>query len=147
MNFDHQMSLSMSKCWYSNNCLHFLKCAVPLMSYFFSFYTFTIVFKYYFFYLLSLAEFDGFFMVTNLGYTWMLFSIILLTESYQYYSHKVLRKTVNILLRLNEVYTIKKVSQFETNWTYNWKYSKNPKPKTESSKCFWILSILKTKKN
>ncbi len=23
------MSLSMSKCWYSNNCLHFLKCAVP----------------------------------------------------------------------------------------------------------------------
>jgi hypothetical protein len=24
------MSLSESKCWYSNNCLHFLKCAVPL---------------------------------------------------------------------------------------------------------------------
>jgi hypothetical protein len=24
------MSLSMSKCWYSNNCLHFLKHAVPL---------------------------------------------------------------------------------------------------------------------
>ncbi len=24
------MSLSKSKCWYSNNCLHFLKCAVPL---------------------------------------------------------------------------------------------------------------------
>ncbi len=23
-NFDHQMSLSKSKCWYSNNCLHFL---------------------------------------------------------------------------------------------------------------------------
>ncbi len=22
------MSLSKSKCWYSNNCLHFLKCAV-----------------------------------------------------------------------------------------------------------------------
>ena len=29
-NFDHQMSLSKSKCWYSNNCLHFLKGAVPL---------------------------------------------------------------------------------------------------------------------
>ncbi len=24
------MSLSKSKCWHSNNCLHFLKCAVPL---------------------------------------------------------------------------------------------------------------------
>jgi hypothetical protein len=24
------MSLSQSKCWYSNNCLHFLKHAVPL---------------------------------------------------------------------------------------------------------------------
>jgi len=24
------MSLSKSKCWYSNNCLHFLKCAAPL---------------------------------------------------------------------------------------------------------------------
>jgi hypothetical protein len=24
------MSLSKGKCWYSNNCLHFLKCAVPL---------------------------------------------------------------------------------------------------------------------
>jgi hypothetical protein len=24
-NFDHQMSLSKRKCWYSNNCLHFLK--------------------------------------------------------------------------------------------------------------------------
>jgi hypothetical protein len=23
------MSLSKSKCWYSNNCLHFLKCGVP----------------------------------------------------------------------------------------------------------------------
>jgi hypothetical protein len=22
-NFDHQMSLSKSECWYSNNCLHF----------------------------------------------------------------------------------------------------------------------------
>ncbi len=32
-NFDHQMSLSKSKCWYSNNCLHFLKCVVPLSSY------------------------------------------------------------------------------------------------------------------
>jgi hypothetical protein len=30
--FDHQVSLSKSKCWYSNNCLHFLKCAVPLAS-------------------------------------------------------------------------------------------------------------------
>jgi hypothetical protein len=29
-NFDHQMSLSKSKCWYSNNCLYFLKQAVPL---------------------------------------------------------------------------------------------------------------------
>ncbi len=29
-NFDHQMSLSKSKCWYSNNCLYFLKRAVPL---------------------------------------------------------------------------------------------------------------------
>jgi hypothetical protein len=28
-NFYHQMSLRKSKCWYSNNCLHFLKCAVP----------------------------------------------------------------------------------------------------------------------
>jgi hypothetical protein len=27
-NFDHQMSLSKSKCWYLNNCLHFLKGAV-----------------------------------------------------------------------------------------------------------------------
>ncbi len=30
--FDHQMSLSKSKCWYSNNCLHFLKCAVPFVT-------------------------------------------------------------------------------------------------------------------
>ncbi len=29
-NFDHQMSLSKSKCLYSNNCLRFLKHAVPL---------------------------------------------------------------------------------------------------------------------
>ena len=29
-NFDHQMSLSKSKCLYSNNCSHFLKRAVPL---------------------------------------------------------------------------------------------------------------------
>ena len=29
LNFDHQMYLSKCKCWYSNNCLHFLKCAVP----------------------------------------------------------------------------------------------------------------------
>ena len=29
-NFDHQMSLSKSKCWYSNNCLHFSKRTVPL---------------------------------------------------------------------------------------------------------------------
>jgi len=29
-NFDHQMSPSKSKCWYSNNCLQFLKRAVPL---------------------------------------------------------------------------------------------------------------------
>ncbi len=29
-NFDHQMSLSKSKCWYSNSCLHFLRRAVPL---------------------------------------------------------------------------------------------------------------------
>ncbi len=30
-NFDHQMSLSKSKCWYSNNCLHLLQCAVPFI--------------------------------------------------------------------------------------------------------------------
>jgi hypothetical protein len=30
LNFDNQISLSKSKCWYSNNCLHFLKRAVPL---------------------------------------------------------------------------------------------------------------------
>jgi len=29
-NFNHQMSLSKSKCLYSNNCLQFLKRAVPL---------------------------------------------------------------------------------------------------------------------
>ena len=29
-NFDHHMSLSKNKCWYSNNCLHFLNCAVPM---------------------------------------------------------------------------------------------------------------------
>jgi len=29
-NVYHQMSLSKSKCWYSNYCLQFLKCAVPL---------------------------------------------------------------------------------------------------------------------
>jgi hypothetical protein len=33
LNFDHQMSLSKSKCMYSNNCLHFLNCAVPLDQY------------------------------------------------------------------------------------------------------------------
>ena len=27
------MSLSKSKCWYSSNCLHVLKCGVPLSSY------------------------------------------------------------------------------------------------------------------
>ncbi len=31
-NFDHQMSLSKSKCLYSNNCLCFLKRSVPLKS-------------------------------------------------------------------------------------------------------------------
>jgi len=30
LNFDHQMYLSKSKYWYSNNYLHFLKCIVPL---------------------------------------------------------------------------------------------------------------------
>ncbi len=30
-NFDCQMSLSKSKYWYSKNCLHFLKQAVPLV--------------------------------------------------------------------------------------------------------------------
>ncbi len=30
-NFDHQMSPCKSKFWYSNNCLHFLKCDVPTM--------------------------------------------------------------------------------------------------------------------
>ena len=25
------MSVSKSKCWYSSNCLHFLKCTVPLI--------------------------------------------------------------------------------------------------------------------
>ncbi len=29
-NYDHQMYLSKSKCWYSNNCLDFLKRVVPL---------------------------------------------------------------------------------------------------------------------
>jgi hypothetical protein len=29
--FDHQMSLCKGKCWYSNNCLQFLKHAVPLV--------------------------------------------------------------------------------------------------------------------
>ena len=33
-NFDHQMSLSKSKCLYSNNCLCFLEGAVPLKMYF-----------------------------------------------------------------------------------------------------------------
>jgi len=27
------MFLSKSKCWYSNDCLHFLKCADPLFEY------------------------------------------------------------------------------------------------------------------
>jgi hypothetical protein len=31
LNFDHQMSLSKSKCLYSNNCIHFLKRAVPFI--------------------------------------------------------------------------------------------------------------------
>jgi hypothetical protein len=31
-NFYHQISLSKSKCWYSNNCLHLLKQAVPLLN-------------------------------------------------------------------------------------------------------------------
>ncbi len=30
-NFDHQMSPIKSKCWYSYNCLHFLKRVVPFM--------------------------------------------------------------------------------------------------------------------
>ncbi len=29
LNFDHHMSLSKSKCWYLNNCFHFLKRAAP----------------------------------------------------------------------------------------------------------------------
>jgi hypothetical protein len=29
LNFDQQMPLGKGKCWYSNNCLHSLKCAVP----------------------------------------------------------------------------------------------------------------------
>jgi hypothetical protein len=28
------MSLSKSKCWYSNNCLHFVKRTVPLVGYY-----------------------------------------------------------------------------------------------------------------
>ncbi len=35
-NFDHQMSLSKSKCWYSNNSLHFLMHGVPLSEKYFS---------------------------------------------------------------------------------------------------------------
>jgi hypothetical protein len=31
LNFDREMSLSKSKCWYSKNSLHFLKCAVPFL--------------------------------------------------------------------------------------------------------------------
>ncbi len=34
-NFDHQISLSKGKCWYSNNYLHFLKHVGPLTSYFY----------------------------------------------------------------------------------------------------------------
>jgi len=34
LNFDLQMSLSRGKCLYSNNCLHFLKHAVPLLKHF-----------------------------------------------------------------------------------------------------------------
>jgi hypothetical protein len=30
LHFDHHISPSQSKCWYSNKCLHFLKRAVPL---------------------------------------------------------------------------------------------------------------------
>jgi hypothetical protein len=30
-NFDHQMSLSKSKSWYSNSCLHFSERCVPFM--------------------------------------------------------------------------------------------------------------------
>jgi hypothetical protein len=30
LNFEYQMSLSKRKCWYFDNCLHFLKCGVPL---------------------------------------------------------------------------------------------------------------------
>ncbi len=30
--FDHQMSLSKSKCLYSNNCLHFLKTSCSIVS-------------------------------------------------------------------------------------------------------------------
>ena len=35
MNFDHQMSLSKSKYWYSNNCLHLFKvhCSVGICDY------------------------------------------------------------------------------------------------------------------
>jgi hypothetical protein len=33
-NIEHQMSVSKSKCWYSSNCSHFLKCAVPLKKHF-----------------------------------------------------------------------------------------------------------------
>ncbi len=29
-NFDHKTSLSKKRCWYSNDCEQFLKCAVPL---------------------------------------------------------------------------------------------------------------------
>ncbi len=34
-NLDHKMSRSKSKCWYSNNCLHFFECAVPLGHFYF----------------------------------------------------------------------------------------------------------------
>ncbi len=31
LNLDHQISLGESNCWYSNNCLHFLKCGAPFI--------------------------------------------------------------------------------------------------------------------
>ncbi len=33
LELNHQISLSKSKCWYSNNCLHFLKRVIPLWLY------------------------------------------------------------------------------------------------------------------
>ncbi len=119
------MSLSKSKCWYTNNCLHFLKCAVPLK------HRLSDCLHNCLFWLFLLNFYPAFAMFWNLGSKWD-FSLskqspnLLLSKStlkVQIYKRQLLQKVINMIqeikwkiqcigtLKLRTVYSL--VSSFE----------------------------------